>query len=93
MDRHGGAEMQRRRGLNVQPADVKERQHGQHMIVGAKPVHVLAHHAVPQQRFLAQYRAFRPSRGARGVDDQQRAGEVGLRIAALACRLLHQIIE
>ena len=83
MDGHGRAVMQRRRGLDVQPADVKERQHGQHVVVGTEPMHVLAHDAVPEQRLLAQHRALGSPGGAGGVDDQQRTGHVGVRIAAV----------
>ena len=90
MDGHGRAVMQRRRGLDVEAADMEERQHGQHMIVRGEAVHVLAHHAVPQQRLLPQHRALGPSRRAGGVDDQQRAGEVGMRIAAVAAGLRQQ---
>ena len=34
MDGHGGAVVQRRRGLDVEAADMEERQHGKHVIVG-----------------------------------------------------------
>ena len=33
VQRDGRAQLQRRRGLDVEPADVEQRQHGQHMIV------------------------------------------------------------
>ena len=72
MDRHRRAELQRRRGLDVEPADMEQRQHGEHVIVGGQVVHVLAHHRVPDQRLLAQHRALRPAGGARGVDHEQR---------------------
>ena len=45
VQRDGRAELQRRRGLDVEPADMEQRQHGQHVIVGGQSVHVLAHHA------------------------------------------------
>ena len=47
MDGDRRTEMQRRRGLDVHAADMEQRQHRQHMIVGGHGVHVLAHHAVP----------------------------------------------
>ena len=72
---------------------MEERQHGQHMIVRGEAVHVLAHHPVPQQRLLPQHRALGPSGGARGVDDQQRTGEIGMRIAAVAARARQQRVE
>ena len=93
MDGHGGADVQRRRGLDIEAADMEERQHGEHMIVGGEAVHVLAHHPVPQQRLLPQHRALGPSRGAGGVDDQQRAAEIGVRIAAVAVRPRQQRVE
>ena len=61
MDRHGRAMLQRRCGLDIEAANMEEGQHGQHVIVGRHVVHVLAHDAVPEQRFLAQHRALRPS--------------------------------
>jgi len=48
MDRHGRAVLQRRRGLDVEAADVEEWQHGEDVIAGGEAVHVLAHHGVPQ---------------------------------------------
>ncbi len=65
--------MQRGRGLDVEPADMEERQHGEDVIARRQVVHVLAHHAVPHQRFLPQHRAFGTAGGAGRVDDQQRA--------------------
>ena len=47
MDGDGRANMQRRRGLDVEAANMEERQHGQDMIFGGEIMHVLAHHAVP----------------------------------------------
>ncbi len=47
MDGHGGTEVQCRRGLDVEAADMEERQHGEHVIIGGEAVHVLAHHPVP----------------------------------------------
>ena len=64
MDGYGGAVMQRRRGLDVEAADMEERQHREHVIVRSEAMHVLAHHAVPQQRLLPQHRAFRSARCA-----------------------------
>ncbi len=93
MDRHGGAELQRRRGLDVEAADMEERQHGEDVIVRGQAVHVLAHHAVPQQRLLPQHRALGPPGGAGGVDDQQRAAEVGVRVAAIAAARRQQRVE
>jgi hypothetical protein len=70
MDSHRGAELQRGRGLDIEPADVEEGKHGEHVIVGCKPVHVLAHRRVPYQRLLAQHRPFRPAGRAGGVDEK-----------------------
>ena len=61
MDGHRGAELQRRRGLDIEPADVEEGKHGEHVIFGGEGVHVLAHGGVPYQRLLAQHRPFRPA--------------------------------
>ena len=36
MDGHGRAELQRRRGLDVEPADMEERQHGEDVIVAVQ---------------------------------------------------------
>ena len=69
---------------------MEERQHGQHMIVGVKAVHVLAHHAVPQQRLLPEHGAFRPAGRARGVDQQQRARRIDMRVAAVAAPTVEQ---
>ena len=44
MDGDGGAMVQRRRGLDVEAADMEEGQHVEHVIVGGEAVHVLAHH-------------------------------------------------
>ena len=77
-------EMQCRRGLDVHAADMEERQHGQHMIVRGHGMHVLAHHAVPQQRFLRQHRTFWPPGGAGGVNDQQRRVPIDVRLAPVA---------
>ena len=93
MQRHGRAELQRRRGLDVEPADMEQRQHGEHVIVRRHVVHVLAHHGVPHQRLLAQHRALRAAGRARGVDDQQRAGEIDVRVAAVAAAGREQIVE
>ena len=93
MDCHGCTKMQGRRGLDVEATDVKEGQHGEDMITGGEVVHVLAHHGVPQQRFLSQHRALGPSGCTRGVDDQQRTGEIGMRIAAVAARAPQQRVE
>ena len=70
MNGHGRAVMQRRRGLDVEAADMEKRQHGQHVILRGEAVHVLAHHPVPQQRGLPQHRALGSPRRSRGVDDQ-----------------------
>jgi len=61
MDRHGRAMLQRRCGLDIEAANMEEGQHGQHVIVRGEAVHVLAHHGVPQQRFLPQHRALGPA--------------------------------
>ena len=53
--------VQRRRGLDIEAADMEERQHGEDVIVGGEAVHVLAHHPVPQQRLLPQHGALGPS--------------------------------
>ena len=88
VDRDRRAEVQRRRGLDVEPADMEHRQHGQHVIGGGKVVHVLAHRAVPEQRLLAQHRALRTSGGAGGVDHQQRRRHVHMRVTPVAaCRV------
>ncbi len=84
MDRHGRAMVQRWRGLDVEAADVEEGQHGKHMITGGEAVHMLAHDSVPQQGFLAQHGALGSSGRAGGIDDQQRAGQIGIWIAAVA---------
>ena len=72
---------------------MEERQHRQDMIVRGEAVHVLAHHPVPQQRLLPQHGAFRPSGGAGGVDDQQRARQLGIRDASVAARSSQQSTE
>ena len=90
---HSRANLQRRRGLDVQSANVKERQHGQDVILCRHVVHVLAHHGVPEQRLLAQHRAFRPASCAGGVDDQQRGREIDVRVAAVAGAGAEKIIE
>ena len=79
--------------MNVETADMKERQNGQHVVVGGEAVHVLAHHPIPQQGLLSQYCALWPSCRARCVDDQQRAGEVGPSRAAVTARSRQQGIE
>src|SRR5258707_6734687 len=61
--------------------------------VRGEAVHMLAHHAVPQQGFLSQHRALGPSGGARSVDDQQRTGEIDMRIAAVAARARQQLVD
>ncbi|OWK19854.1 hypothetical protein AJ88_38005 [Mesorhizobium amorphae CCBAU 01583] len=83
--------MQCRSGLNVEPADVKEWQYRQHMILRSQGMHVLTHHPIPEQCFLAQDRAFRPSGSARSVDDQKRTAQVGMRVAAIAIALVQQV--
>ena len=93
MQRHGRAELQRRRGLDVQPADMEQRQRIQDMVLRRHVMRVLAHHGVPDQRLLAQHRALRAAGGAGGVDEQQRVGEIGMRVAAVAGARREQIVE
>ena len=93
MQRDGGAGLQRRRGLDIQPADVEQRQHGQHMIVGGEIMHVLAHHRVPKERLLPQHRAFRPAGGARGVHEEERTRGIDVRVAVVAVALRQQMLE
>jgi len=51
VDRHRGTVLQRRRGLNVETANVgKKRQHREHMIIRDEAVHVLAHHPVSKNK-------------------------------------------
>ena len=90
VQRDGGAQLQRRRGLDVEPADVEQRQHGQHVVLRRHVVHVLAHHRVAHQRLLAQHGALRAAGGAGGVDDEQRGGRVDMRVAAVAAGALEQ---
>src|SRR5437660_10225813 len=93
MGRYGRAVLQRRRSLNVEATDMEEGQHGQHVIVGGKTVHVLTHYSVPQQRFLPQHRTLGPAGGARGIDDQEWTREIAVRIAAVATRVSEKAIE
>ena len=79
-----GAQLQRRRGLDVEPADMEQRQHGEDMILRRHVVHVLAHGGVRHQRVLAQYRALGMAGRARGVDDEQGAGCIDVVTAAVA---------
>ena len=90
VQRDGGAQLQRRRGLDVEPADVEHRQHGQHVVGGRHVVHVLAHHRVPHQRLLAQHGALGVSGGAGGVDDEQRERGVDVRAAPIAAGAFEQ---
>jgi hypothetical protein len=63
------------------------------MVARGQLVHVLAHHGVPQQRLLAQHRALGAPGGARRVDDEQRRGEIRMRVAAVAARFRDQQVE
>ena len=91
MQRHGGAQLQRRYRLDVEAADMEQRQHRQHVILRRHRVQVLAHHCVGQQGLLCEYGALGPSRCARGVDDQQRRAPIDIRFAAVAAIGSHQV--
>ena len=66
------AAMQRGQRLDVEPADVEQRQRGQHDIVADEIVHVGAIDRVVEQRVLRQHHAFGLTRGTRRVAKQHR---------------------
>src|SRR5262249_37629337 len=76
MQRDSCADLQSRRGLNVQPPDMEKRQNRQHVVVRRKVMHVLTHHGVPDERLLTQQRAFGAPSGARGVDEENWTAEI-----------------
>jgi hypothetical protein len=75
LENDGGACMQRRQGLDVEPADMEHRQESQDPVGADEVVHRRAVDGIPLQRVLGQHRALRPPCRARGVDDQYRVLE------------------
>ena len=66
-----GAKKQGRQRLDVQSADMEQRQDVQHHIIGCHRIGIMAHHGIGDHRRLCQHRALWPARGPRGVDDHQ----------------------
>ena len=84
MQDYAGPGMQRRRGLDVEPADVKHRQIREHDVAAGHVVGGGAVDGVVHQCPLGQHRPFGPAGRARGVDDQDRVVGSGARIAVEA---------
>ncbi len=93
MDRHRRPKMQRRRGLDVEAADMEERKHGEDVIAGGEAVHMPG--SLRRSRARPPAAAPRPwaFRWCRTYKRQQRAGEIGMRVAAIAARAFEQRIE
>ena len=72
MQRHRGSRMQRRHGLDAQPADMEHRQHGQNMVLAGQLVAVHRVDRVPDQALLGVHRTLGLTGRAGGVDQQHR---------------------
>ena len=70
-----GAGVERRQCQDIEPADVEQRQRGQHPVGTGQIVHVRAVERIPEQRALRQHDAFRHAGRARGVANQHRVIE------------------
>ena len=83
--------LQRGRRLDIEPANMKEWQHRQHVIITRHRVHVLAHDTVPQQRFLREHGTLRSPGGSGSVDDQHRRSPIDMRFPCIAATCRNQI--
>ena len=63
----GGPDEKGGHHLDIDPAHMKERQDVQNMIFCREIVGVQTDERIPQNSLLRQHRAFRPARGARGI--------------------------
>ena len=78
MQGHGATDEKAGHHLDVDAADMKQRQNIQNVVGRREIMGMKARYSVPENSLLGEHRAFRPSRGTRGVDDEERIVQLGL---------------